>query len=110
MGYGGIWYPCSACGGSKSCRNCNGQGFTTMAGTVRNGVSIGYDSNGQVHMGAAAGNSGSNREDKTSTPSDNRSKDHIDIIQYSHSYTGKDDYIYCPICDEVGPRHIPIKK
>ncbi len=109
MGYGGIWYPCTACGGLKICRNCNGQGFTTMAGRVQNGVGIGYDSNGHVHMGAA-GTSGSEERSERSIPSRNSGKDYIDVIEYSPNYTGEDNSCYCPICDEVAPRHTHIKK
>lgn len=110
MGYGGIWYPCSACGGSKTCRNCNGQGFTTMAGRIQNGTGIGYDSNGRVHLGAAGGKSGSEERSESSTPSRDSGKDYIDVIEYTPNYTGEDNSCYCPICDEIAPRHTHIKK
>lgn len=110
MGYGGIWYPCTACGGFKICRNCNGQGFTTMVGRIQNGVGIGYDSNGHVHLGAGGGNSESEERSESSTPSRDSGKDYIDVIEYAPNYTGEDNSCYCPICDEIAPRHTHIKK
>lgn len=68
--YGGTWYPCKACGGSKVCQSCRGQGYTTLVSHFQNGVSIGYDQNGNVYSSGGGNGSGS---PSNSTPSRNTS-------------------------------------
>lgn len=68
--YGGMWYPCKSCGGSKICQSCRGQGYTTLISHSQNGVSIGYDQNGNVYSSGGNGsgspsNSSSSRSTST---------------------------------------------
>ena len=120
MGYGGVWYPFSSCAGTRICRNCNGTGTTTLVSTIRNGMAVGYDNNGQVYTsgGGAFGGSYDGSSSSSSSSSSysgsssttNNQKNYIDVIEYAPNYTGEDNSVWCPTCGKIAPRHVHIKK
>lgn len=123
--YGGMWYPCVACGGTgkNCCRACNGKGeIVTITFSDGNGNAYGFSTNGTTSQSNAAGtivstpygtkvypNEGSSSSSSSSRSSSN-SNDYIEKIVYAPQYTGDAAEVWCEKCKKWGPRHSHIKE
>lgn len=123
--YGGMWYPCTMCGGTgrNCCRACAGKGeIVTVAFSDGNGNAYGVSSNGSTSQSNSAGTvvttpygtqvypNGGSSSSSSSSHSHSSSDDYIEEIVYAPQYTGEAADVWCEKCKKWGPRHSHIKK
>lgn len=126
--YGGMWYPCTMCGGTgqNHCMVCSGKGEIVTTSIIDGNGFTGFDSNGATYVGNSAGTvvtspygtsvypnggssngSGNSNKSTSTTSSDN---DYIEKIVYAPDYTGDSPDVWCEKCQKWGPRHSHIRE
>lgn len=103
MGYGGIWYPCTACCGTLKCKWCNGEGYQRLIKTWQPGEAEAFM---QAHREVEQ-----EYRNKHERRYQSNGQNYMDVIYYTPNMTGvpyPDEY--CSQCQEWGQPHKHIKK